>query len=94
MGSIFRVNVTYGKLAEKLSDFNGPILGAVLNGENIYECQLPKTGIILIGSESHGISENLNSFISKAIKIPQFGGAESLNAAVACGIICSEIKRP
>lgn len=93
MGSLFRVNVSYMPIIELLPDYNAPILGAVLDGENIYESKLPETGIILIGSESHGISDEVKSLITQAIKIPQFGKAESLNAAVACGIICSEIKR-
>ena len=93
MGSIFRVNISYANLQDELSTYKGTILGAVLDGENIYKTELPKNGMILIGSESHGISEVIKPFITNSIKIPQFGEAESLNAAVACGIICSEIKR-
>lgn len=93
MGSIFRVAVSYIDIEKELQHFNSPIIGTVLDGENLYETTLPKSGIILIGSESHGISSNVKSLLSHSVKIPQFGKAESLNAAVACGIICSEIKR-
>jgi TrmH family RNA methyltransferase len=54
---------------------------------------LPKIneGIILIGNESKGVHEDLLKFSSHQITIPKIGHAESLNAAVASGIILSQI---
>ena len=88
MGSFTRVNVSYQNL-EKFFTENPeiPVYGAFLDGENIHKMQKPKPGIILIGSEAHGIRENLEKFITQKITIPRFGGAESLNAGVATGII-------
>ena len=85
---------------ELTSNGQQPIYGALLEGENIYSKQLPENALIIIGNESQGISEKLLPFITDKISIPSFshfksikGEAESLNAAVATSIICSEFRR-
>lgn len=99
MGSLFRVNVSYHNLKSYLQNLpkDYPIYGAVVeNGENIYEKQVQKQGIIIIGSESHGISNEILPLINNPITIPNFSinqRAESLNASIATGIIVSEFKR-
>jgi RNA methyltransferase, TrmH family len=99
MGSLFRVNVSYHNLKFYLQNLpkDYPIYGAVVeNGENIYEKQVQKHGIIIIGSESHGISNEILPLINNPITIPNFSinqKAESLNASIATGIIVSEFKR-
>ncbi|MEK6616878.1 MAG: RNA methyltransferase [Bacteroidota bacterium] len=99
MGSIARVDVHYGNLASLMEDVRGQmadvkIYGAVLNGKNIYSEKLSDNGIILIGNESRGISENLLQYVSNKLSIPNFStGADSLNAAVATAVICSEFRR-
>lgn len=99
MGSLFRVNVSYQNLKSYLQNLpkDYPIYGAVVeNGENIYEKQVQKQGIIIIGSESHGISNEILPLINNPITIPNFSinqKAESLNASIATGIIVSEFKR-
>jgi TrmH family RNA methyltransferase len=95
MGAVLRVNVIYMGF-EKFVPFikNLPIYGAVLNGKNIYQSELKK-GIIIIGNESNGISKETLKYISNPITIPSANsnGSESLNAANACAIICSEFYR-
>ena len=59
--------------------------------DDIREIQWQKKSVILIGSESHGISEKISALADKKIFIPKYGKAESLNAAMACGIILSQI---
>lgn len=98
MGSIARVNVSYVKLSSFLRDAqlkerDFKIFGAVMNGKNIYIEKLSSHGILLIGNESRGISEDILKMVTDKITIPLFGKAESLNAAVATAIICSEFKR-
>lgn len=94
MGSFMRVNVHYVDLEQLLkANHELNVLGASLNGEDLYRSELPETGILLIGSESHGISDNLLQLVTQKIKIPSFGGAESLNASIANAIILSEWKR-
>lgn len=93
MGSIARVNVVYASLEEVLPKFKN-VYGAVLDGHSIYKEKLAAEAVVVIGSESHGISESLLKFITHKISIPSFSlGADSLNAATACAIICSEFKR-
>lgn len=67
-----------------------PIYGALLNGKSIFETKcFEKTGIIVIGNEGNGISTEILKQIDYPITIPRGGGAESLNAAIATGIICA-----
>ncbi len=91
MGSIIRVNVWYKDLETWLSKVNVEVYGALLNGKNIYTFQNIEEGILVIGNESKGIRENLIPFIQYAVTIPKKGNAESLNAAVATGIILSHL---
>jgi RNA methyltransferase, TrmH family len=96
MGSLFRVKVFYNELPEVLEKFtqNIPKYGAVLDGENIYKENLPEKAVIIIGNESHGISDEVKSLIDRPVMIPAVAsGAESLNASVATAIICSEFRR-
>lgn len=95
MGAILRVNVSYmnwPELQKHTKDL--PVYGAVLNGENIYTSTLQK-GILIIGNEANGISEQVLKNITKPITIPAAtnNGSESLNAANACAIICGEFFR-
>ncbi len=94
MGSVLRTKIIYTDLAHYLSSLqNIRIYGALLEGENIYTYADKLRGILLMGSESHGIAEDLRSYISHPITIPSWGKAESLNVAVATAILCSESKR-
>ncbi len=99
MGSFGRVKVSYVNL---LNFFNGlpsgtPVFGALLDGPDITQKTFTRPGIILIGSESNGISHSLMPFINEPLFIPRFPAfgethqAESLNASIANGIICYEI---
>ena len=95
MGAVLRVNVVkqnFDELLPKLKDV--PIYGALLEGKNIYTSEL-KHGLIIIGNEANGISNAIKQHISHPITIPAAtnNGSESLNAANACAIICSEFYR-
>lgn len=104
MGSIARIKVHYVSLTEFLqvqsSKFKVSVYGALLEGKNIYSEKLSSEGLIVIGNESRGISEEVQKLITDKISIPSFshyklggGEAESLNAAIATSIICSEFRR-
>lgn len=96
MGSLSRVKVYYEHLSEQLKNTHLPILGADMHGESIYKSSLPKNGILLLGSESHGISDEIKPMLSKTLSIPQFGKSrqtESLNVAMAGAVMLSEFKR-
>ncbi len=94
MGSLARVRVHYTNLAAWLGNKPGDlkVFGAVLNGKDIRKAAKPGKGILLIGSEAHGISKTLYPFIDRPFRIPAApgAGAESLNAAVATAIVCYE----
>ncbi|RTL59284.1 MAG: RNA methyltransferase [Sphingobacteriales bacterium] len=92
MGSIMRVNVLYKDLPAFLKlQKNVRIYAAVLEGTPIQKLSGEHTGILLIGNESKGISEELLQLANKKITISKKGNAESLNAAVATGIILSHL---
>ena len=91
MGSITRVQCWYTNLNEWLAGVEVPIYGALLNGKNVYEVEKMKEGILVIGNESKGIRSDVLSLITHPVTIPKKGSAESLNAAVATGIILSHL---
>jgi len=92
MGSIARVQVLYESLPEFLAKEPGiPTYAAVLHGIDLRQLPPVKEGIIIIGNESKGISDGVLSLSSHRITIPRKGHAESLNAAVATGIILSHL---
>lgn len=93
MGSIIRVNIWYKNLNEWLGNCDVPVYGAMLNGTSIHDYGIINEGVLVIGSESKGIRENVQPFIRHSVTIPKKGGAESLNAAVATGIILSHFIR-
>ena len=93
MGAIFRITVTYCELENYLTNFSGPIFGALLEGQNIYKQKLLPEGLLILGNEGNGISEKIKPFITDPITIPRFGKAESLNVSIATGILLSDFFR-
>lgn len=97
MGSITRVNILYLKLNDFFSELkNIPVMGAFVEGENIYRSKFPDNGIVILGNEANGISAEIEELVSKKISIPQFGTSaetESLNVATAAAIFLSEYSR-
>ena len=92
MGSIARVKVHYTDLNEWLnSQKDIPIFAASLNGRDVTTMEKINEGIVVIGNESKGISSLISEMATFKITIPKKGKAESLNAAVAAGIILSHI---
>jgi len=93
MGSFGRVEVVYNNLVDFLNHNSSvPIYAAALNGKSVDELKGLKEGILLIGNESKGISAEIIQMATEKITIPRFGMAESLNAAVATGIILSHLR--
>ena len=101
MGSIFRIQIMETNLGDflyktqQLSNSATPIYGALMEGENIFTKKIEKkNGVIIIGSESHGIREDVLPHVTSPIHIPRGKGSqtESLNASVAAAIIISTLK--
>ena len=100
MGAILNVRVHYCDLKEYLKEVsskNIPVYGTFLVGESIYSCDAGKEGVILLGNESKGISEDLIPFVTKKLMIPKFTnavyGIDSLNVSMAASIVFSEFAR-
>jgi len=92
MGSFTRVNGYYTDIASFLKGVKIPKLGAYLKGASVHTFKFPQSGILVIGSEAHGISKELEKYINEPVTIPSFGKAESLNAGVAGAIILDRWK--
>jgi RNA methyltransferase, TrmH family len=93
MGSFVRVSVSQVDLPAYLATVNMPIYGAFLEGDSVHHTAFNGSGVLLMGSESHGIREACAALVSNKITIPAFGAAESLNVAMATGIILDNFKR-
>lgn len=93
MGSFGRVTVCQLDLPSYLGQSNLPVYGAFLEGESVHKTEFAAEGILLMGSESHGVREQAAKFVTDKITIPAFGGAESLNVAMATGIILDNLRR-
>ncbi|MCY7420883.1 MAG: RNA methyltransferase [Chitinophagaceae bacterium] len=93
MGSISRVACWYKNLHKWLAGIEVPVYGALLNGKNVYNVEKIKEGVLVIGNEAKGIRSDILPFITYPVTIPKNGGAESLNAAIATGIILSHLVR-
>ncbi len=92
MGAFLRVKCTELDFETLVKSLPGlPIFGAVLDGSSVFSAGLSDRGLIVIGNESQGISAAVQQQLTHRISIPpgENGGAESLNAAVAAGIVCA-----
>ena len=93
MGSFLHMNIVYTSLKDYLPHLQLPILGTCTRGVSIHKTKLPAVGVLIIGNESHGMSDNLFPYIQQTISIPSYGQAESLNAAIATAVICDSWRQ-
>ena len=97
MGALARVRVHYVDLPKWLSEQQCAIFGTLLDGKDMYETELPKEGIIVMGNEGNGISSAVRSIITHPIRIPSYPKnaetSESLNVAIATAVVLAEFRR-
>ena len=98
MGSIFRVPIyevfDEDRLFSYLIDINTHIMISHLDGDSLFNWEGdPNRVALVIGNEGRGVRDELLQYASSLVKIPMLGGAESLNASVAAGIIIYEVVR-
>ncbi len=94
MGSIARVRILYTGLEEWLARQAGiAVYAAALEGQPVTAMKLLEEGIVIIGNESRGIRASVMDKVGTRLTIPRIGRAESLNAAVATGIILSHLRQ-
>ncbi|MEO0056119.1 MAG: hypothetical protein RLZZ50_2066 [Verrucomicrobiota bacterium] len=96
MGSFARVRAITTELAPALREAGAggaPVLGCDLAGDSVHALAPALNAVVVIGSEGRGPSPAVRAAVTRWITIPRVGGAESLNAAVAAGIVCAALRR-
>ena len=100
MGALRHVKVYYTDLEaflKKQQDLSVPLYGTFLDGENMYEKDLSKTGIIIMGNEGNGVKASIEKLVNEKLYIPSYPAeretSESLNVAIATAIVCAEFRR-
>ena len=98
MGSGFRLPVfeaaDMGETLHRLRGTGYAVVVSCLDGEPFYQTNLPRGRVVLVvGSEAHGVSDSVKAQADLRLKLPMRGGAESLNAAVAAGIMMYEMTK-
>jgi len=94
MGSFVRMPVFDAQLSEILPQAGIPVFGCDLQGSNLHtKTSRPRAAVVVVGSEGRGLSAPVRACVTEFLTIPRFGGAESLNAAIAAAIVCDHFRR-
>ena len=98
MGALARVKLHYCDLPSFIASLKGiPVYGTFLDGDNMYEKELTPHGLIVMGNEGNGVSAEVAKLVNERLYIPNYPPqretSESLNVAMATGIICAEFRR-
>ncbi|MFO7879559.1 MAG: RNA methyltransferase [Bacteroidota bacterium] len=101
MGALFRVNVHYVDLPDFIEEMktiiNYPVYGTFMDGRSVYDAGISPTGLLLMGNEGQGISDELEAYCTQRISIPPYPqdrkDMESLNISVATGIFCAVFRQ-
>ncbi len=96
MGSVFRVEVRHAPLADEVAACaaaGAKVYLATMDGPAVYDVPLMRPAVLVMGSESHGLSEAMRASQAEVVSIPRVGGAESLNVAMAAAALCTEFAR-
>ncbi|MBL5766286.1 RNA methyltransferase [Heyndrickxia sporothermodurans] len=96
-GSHFHINILTGHLDEwinKLQQEQIPVYGTALeNGIPFKQVQPQDSFALIVGNEGNGVSKHLLELTKQNLYIPIHGQAESLNVAVAAGILMYYLKK-
>jgi len=99
MGALFHTSIIPCDLKAELAEAKThgfQVVTATLEGDDLHEAKLTGRNLLVIGSESHGVSSEVREVCDRQLRIPSFGDAkhvESLNAAIAAGILISELRQ-
>ena len=95
-GMLFHVNILRKNLEEYLNSIKNEYLiygTDVKNGEKVENLIVPYQFVLIIGSEGHGMNENIKALCDKFLYIPMSNLCESLNAGVSASILMYEISK-
>lgn len=100
MGAISRVRICYVDKVEFLAEISTQmtIFGTYMEGESIYKTDLTQSGMLVMGNEGRGISQEVTAFVDRKISIPRMltegiPPGESLNVGIATAVVVSEFRR-
>ena len=93
MGSFTRVHMYLTDLIQYANEESAPIYATTLDGDSVHSTPIERPGYLLFGNESHGIDPRLEKLATRKISIPKAGHAESLNVAMATGIVLDNAMR-
>lgn len=98
MGALARVKLHYCHLPSLIASLGDtPVYGTFLDGENMYAKELSSHGLIVMGNEGNGISDEVGKLVNERLYIPNYPPqretSESLNVAIATSVICAEFRR-
>lgn len=96
MGSLTRVNIKYVDLISYIEQTSQPLFIADMEGENVYNSKLRSDGIVIMGNEANGVSNDIKKIVTHKLTIPRYGeiqATESLNVATATAILLNEFRR-
>lgn len=98
MGALARVRIHYCDLKDLIGTLpDMPVYGTFLDGKNIYGQELTPHGLIVMGNEGKGISQEMEKLVNRRLLIPNYPQgektSESLNVATATAIVCAEFRR-
>jgi TrmH family RNA methyltransferase len=98
MGALARVKLHYCHLPAFIGSLKDvPVYGTFLDGENMYGKELSAHGLIVMGNEGNGISDEVAQLVNERLYIPNYPPqretSESLNVAIATSVICAEFRR-
>ena len=99
MGAISRIQIHYGNLSQLIDKLPSetPIYGSLLDGKDIYQEEITNRGILIMGNEGNGISNELQTKLTHKLLLPTYptdrNGSESLNVAIATALLCGEFRR-
>ena len=93
MASLGRVNLIYTDIEKWLKDHQSVnIMATTLEGKPVHKLEKRNEAILIMGNEANGISDDVLKLANEKITIQGYGEAESLNAAVATGIVLFSLK--
>lgn len=92
MGSIFHTRLVYRFLPTIAAKSEAPLYTLEKTGTDLYSTDLPNAGILVVGHETQGISEAVQAEVTRSLRIPGYGQAESLNAAIATAVTLARLR--